>query len=141
MKNRTLGRSGIEVSPLGEAGATVYVTGRGPGLEDVTAEISQRGGRGIAVRCDHADDAQVKAVFGRIQAELARRPHDGSAPAGPYHPYHDLHEPGQHRRKMARQCVLRHRQERHQPHGPGYGPQPAPAQCGGHGCFTGFHAH
>jgi NAD(P)-dependent dehydrogenase (short-subunit alcohol dehydrogenase family) len=49
---------------LGEAGATVYVTGRStrggtrteelPGtIEDTAEEVTARGGKGIAVRCDH----------------------------------------------------------------------------------------
>src|SRR5947209_1600472 len=54
---------------LGEAGATVYVTGRttrekpadvGGTIEDTADEVTRRGGRGIAVRCDHADDTQVE---------------------------------------------------------------------------------
>lgn len=56
---------------LGAANATVYVTGRtvrggprpGDGaagtVDGVAEEVTQRGGRGIAVPCDHADDAQV----------------------------------------------------------------------------------
>src|SRR5438105_4131733 len=65
---------------LGEAGATVYVTGRTveegtsaaklPGTIGQTAqEVTTLGGRGIALRCDHTDDAQVQAVFAQIQAE------------------------------------------------------------------------
>jgi NAD(P)-dependent dehydrogenase (short-subunit alcohol dehydrogenase family) len=68
---------------LGEAGATVYVTGRTvlegqaavdlPGTIDATAaEVSRLGGTGIAVRCDHRDDRQVEEVFRRIQAEQGR---------------------------------------------------------------------
>jgi NAD(P)-dependent dehydrogenase (short-subunit alcohol dehydrogenase family) len=68
---------------LGEEGATVYVTGRSvrgepttlgrPGTIDDTAEqVTARGGRGIAIRCDHTDDAQVDAVFGRIRGEQGR---------------------------------------------------------------------
>jgi NAD(P)-dependent dehydrogenase (short-subunit alcohol dehydrogenase family) len=68
---------------LGEAGATVYVTGRsvrsapsGPGREgtiDETAEaVNARGGEGIAVRCDHTDDAQVQALFARVRSESGR---------------------------------------------------------------------
>ena len=67
---------------LGEAGVTVYVTGRSdaggtteglPGTISETAEaVSQRGGRGIAVRCDHADDAQVETLFARITQEHGR---------------------------------------------------------------------
>jgi NAD(P)-dependent dehydrogenase (short-subunit alcohol dehydrogenase family) len=65
---------------LGEEGATVYVTGRSvrgepttldrPGTIDDTAdEIAARGGVGIPVRCDHADDAQVESLFERIRAD------------------------------------------------------------------------
>ncbi len=65
---------GIAVS-LGDAGATVYVTGRSlrgkptteglPGTIDDTAdEVTRRGGKGIAVRCDHTSDDDVTALFG-----------------------------------------------------------------------------
>jgi NAD(P)-dependent dehydrogenase (short-subunit alcohol dehydrogenase family) len=68
---------------LGEQGWTVYVTGRSvrgqpatlgrPGTIDATAEqVTGRGGTGIAVRCDHADDRQVTAAFDRIKAEQGR---------------------------------------------------------------------
>jgi NAD(P)-dependent dehydrogenase (short-subunit alcohol dehydrogenase family) len=68
---------------LGEAGATVYVTGRSvrgkpttlgrPGtIDDTAEEITARGGAGIAIRCDHTDDSQVQAVFKRIQDEHGR---------------------------------------------------------------------
>jgi NAD(P)-dependent dehydrogenase (short-subunit alcohol dehydrogenase family) len=68
---------------LGEEGATVYVTGRSvrgepttldrPGTIDDTAdELTARGGTGIAVRCDHTDDAQVEALFERIRSEQGR---------------------------------------------------------------------
>jgi NAD(P)-dependent dehydrogenase (short-subunit alcohol dehydrogenase family) len=68
---------------LGEEGATVYVTGRSvrgepttlgrPGTIDETAEeISARGGSGIAVRCDHSDDAQVESLFEQIRADHGR---------------------------------------------------------------------
>ncbi len=68
---------------LGEEGATVYVTGRSvrgepttlgrPGTIDGTAEeVTARGGTGIAVRCDHTDDAQVEALFDRIRGEQGR---------------------------------------------------------------------
>jgi len=68
---------------LGEEGATVYVTGRSvrgapttlgrPGtIHDTAEELSARGGIGIAVRCDHADDAQVAALFERIRGEHGR---------------------------------------------------------------------
>src|SRR3989442_15038242 len=55
---------------LGDAGATVYFTGRNPAaLESVAAEITKRGGRGIGIACDHVDDGQVEALFKRIQDE------------------------------------------------------------------------
>lgn len=63
---------------LGRQGATVYVTGRSctegdaplPGTVYATAEeVSAAGGTGIAVACDHSDDAQVAALFNRIHEE------------------------------------------------------------------------
>ena len=68
---------------LGAAGATVYVTARSvsggsttdnvPGTVDECArEITSRGGRGIAVQCDHTIDSEVAAVFERIRAEQGR---------------------------------------------------------------------
>lgn len=65
---------------LGEEGATVYVTGRSvrgeptprnlPETIDETAEeITARGGVGIPVRCDHTVDAEVEALFERVQKE------------------------------------------------------------------------
>jgi NAD(P)-dependent dehydrogenase (short-subunit alcohol dehydrogenase family) len=63
---------------LGEQGATVYVTGRTtaskpgttPGtISEVADSITRAGGVGIAVVCDHADDAQIKALFERVKAE------------------------------------------------------------------------
>jgi NAD(P)-dependent dehydrogenase (short-subunit alcohol dehydrogenase family) len=68
---------------LGEAGATVFVTGRSsqglpttenlPGTVDETAAlVSQRSGTGIPVRCDHTDDQQVETLFQRIRDEHGR---------------------------------------------------------------------
>jgi NAD(P)-dependent dehydrogenase (short-subunit alcohol dehydrogenase family) len=68
---------------LGEAGATVYVTGRtlqpgaGPGglggtLFDAAEAVTAAGGQGIAAPCDHTDDEQVRALFARIEAEQGR---------------------------------------------------------------------
>jgi NAD(P)-dependent dehydrogenase (short-subunit alcohol dehydrogenase family) len=68
---------------LGEAGATVYVTGRsvrgaasgpgGDGTIDETAEaVVHRGGTGIAVRCDHTDDDDVRSLFERVRRERGR---------------------------------------------------------------------
>jgi dehydrogenase/reductase SDR family protein 1 len=58
---------------LGEAGATVYVTGRDEArLAETVAEIDGLGGRGHAARCEHTDDAQVESVFRRVRAEQGR---------------------------------------------------------------------
>ncbi len=60
---------------LGSLGATVYVTGRTVQAEDnplggtvsaTAAEIDELGGVGIAVRCDHGNDDDVKALFDQI---------------------------------------------------------------------------
>ena len=68
---------------LGEAGAIVYVTGRsvrgGPRTEDLpgtidetAAEVTARGGVGIPIRCDHAVDGDVEALFARVRSERGR---------------------------------------------------------------------
>lgn len=68
---------------LGEAGATVYVTGRsvrGGGstedmrgtIDDTAEEVTSRGGTGIPLRCDHTDESDVKALFERVSAEQGR---------------------------------------------------------------------
>ena len=68
---------------LGEAGATVYVTGRTmeeghgpeglPGtIQTTAAEVSALGGRGIALLCDHRDDKQTQAVLDRVAADSSR---------------------------------------------------------------------
>jgi NAD(P)-dependent dehydrogenase (short-subunit alcohol dehydrogenase family) len=66
---------------LGSEGATVYVTGRTvtpgshplPGTVSETAEaINGRGGKGVAVQVDHADDEQVAALFDRVRDEVGR---------------------------------------------------------------------
>ncbi|MGN7471684.1 SDR family oxidoreductase [Brevibacillus sp. SAFN-007a] len=65
---------------LGEAGATVYVTGRSvrgqqsdlgrPETIEETAElVTASGGVGIPVRVDHSQEDEVKALFERIKAE------------------------------------------------------------------------
>ena len=77
--SRGAGR-GIAVA-LGGHGCTVYVTGRSekvgdatlPGTIYETAEaVTAAGGRGIAVRVDHADDDQVEALFERVGREQGR---------------------------------------------------------------------
>src|SRR5262245_33589266 len=67
---------------LGEAGATVYVTGRSdeasrteapPGtVRDTAAAVTQRGGQGVPVRCNHKADDQVEALFVRVRQEQGR---------------------------------------------------------------------
>lgn len=70
---------------LAEQGATVYITGRTvnpgdyylPGTVGQTAsECNERGahsgGKGIAVACDHGDDAQVSALFEQVRREQGR---------------------------------------------------------------------
>jgi NAD(P)-dependent dehydrogenase (short-subunit alcohol dehydrogenase family) len=66
---------------LGSQGCTVYVTGRSeregdaavPGTIHATAaEVTALGGTGIAVRCDHGDDAQVAELFARVESEQGR---------------------------------------------------------------------
>jgi len=67
---------------LGEAGAIVYVTGRSdasgtteglPGtVSDTADEVTERGGQGIAVRCDHTADTEVEALFARVRQEQGR---------------------------------------------------------------------
>lgn len=68
---------GIAVE-LGAAGATVYCTGRSvrgkttgrPETIDETATlVSEAGGKGIAIRADHTQSDQVKALFERIASE------------------------------------------------------------------------
>lgn len=71
---------GIAVA-LGEAGATVYCTGRSvaghttgrPETIDETAElVAAAGGRGHAVRVDHTVPTEVEALLARIERDEAR---------------------------------------------------------------------
>ncbi|AFY46675.1 dehydrogenase of unknown specificity, short-chain alcohol dehydrogenase like protein [Nostoc sp. PCC 7524] len=66
---------------LGEAGATVYITGRrldsnsassenvGGSLSETQSAVTQAGGLCIPVQVDHSDDEQVRILFERIQDE------------------------------------------------------------------------
>jgi NAD(P)-dependent dehydrogenase (short-subunit alcohol dehydrogenase family) len=76
------GGRGIAIG-LGEAGATVYVTGRStrgsrsevdrPETIEETAElVTAAGGEGIAVAVDHLEPAQVAALAARIEAGHGR---------------------------------------------------------------------
>ncbi|MBC7879336.1 MAG: SDR family NAD(P)-dependent oxidoreductase [Anaerolineales bacterium] len=62
---------------LGEAGATVYVTGRttknktdveklGGTVYQTAEEVTNMGGKGIAVPCDHREDEQTEKVFKQV---------------------------------------------------------------------------
>ncbi len=68
---------------LGEAGATVYCTGRSTRerrseydrpetIEETAEQVSAAGGIGIAVAVDHLEAAQVEALVHRIDAEHER---------------------------------------------------------------------
>ena len=76
------GGRGIAVA-LGEAGATVYATGRStrerrseidrPETIEETAElVTEAGGEGIAAAVDHLEPDQVAALVGRIEADHGR---------------------------------------------------------------------
>lgn len=66
---------------LGQAGMTVYVTGRslaadespyGGTVSETADLINKAGGKGIAVAVDHADDAAVASLFERVRQERGR---------------------------------------------------------------------
>jgi NAD(P)-dependent dehydrogenase (short-subunit alcohol dehydrogenase family) len=76
--SRGIGK-GIALS-LGDVGATVYVTGRSvggakpsdnaPGSVEETADlVTERGGLGVAVRCDHTNHADINALMQRVRKE------------------------------------------------------------------------
>ncbi|XP_021379336.1 dehydrogenase/reductase SDR family member 1-like [Mizuhopecten yessoensis] len=64
---------------LGEAGATVYITGRtlvaakdskvGGSLTDTAREIEERGGKCIPVQCDHTKDEEIQQLFDKVKRE------------------------------------------------------------------------
>src|SRR5262245_44978791 len=68
---------------LGEAGATVYCTGRSvkgrpspykrrETIDETAAMINEAGGMAIAVRVDHTIESEVKALFKRIDRKHGR---------------------------------------------------------------------
>lgn len=77
--SRGLGK-GVALA-LGDAGATVYITGRSveegqaplPGTILATAQdVKERGGEGIALPCDHRDDDAVREAIAKIGEEQGR---------------------------------------------------------------------
>lgn len=69
---------------LGEAGATVYCTGRSirnqpsdknrtETIEETSEMVTGRGGVGISVRVDHSDPEQVKRLFEQVRQEQSGR--------------------------------------------------------------------
>ncbi|XP_033753664.1 dehydrogenase/reductase SDR family member 1-like [Pecten maximus] len=64
---------------LGEAGATLYITGRtlvstkesvvGGSLTDTAREIEERGGKCIPVQCDHTKDEDIQQLFDKVKRE------------------------------------------------------------------------
>jgi len=86
---------------LGEAGATVYITGRTieegsnvralPGsIYQTAAEVEKLGGKCVAIRCDHRKDDAVKGVFQRIRAEQDRLDILVNNVWGSYESYYDV---------------------------------------------------
>lgn len=66
---------------LGASGTTVYVTGRstkershplGGTVQETAQAVTDAGGHGIAVSCDHSDDDQTRRVFEQIGDEQGR---------------------------------------------------------------------
>lgn len=77
--SRGAGR-GIAIA-LGSHGYTVYVTGRtqaagesalGGTIHDTAAAVTAAGGKGVAVRVDHRDDAETAALFERVRRDEGR---------------------------------------------------------------------
>jgi dehydrogenase/reductase SDR family member 1 len=68
---------------LGEADATVYVTGRtikdktdadklGGTVFETAEAVTAIGGKGVAIQCDHREDSQVEEVFKEVAKESKR---------------------------------------------------------------------
>ena len=77
--SRGVGR-GIAIA-LGSHGYTVYVTGRtrrtgesswGGTIHDTAAAVTAAGGKGVAVRVDHRNDAEAAALFERVRRDEGR---------------------------------------------------------------------
>ena len=70
--SRGIGK-GIAIA-LGEQGCTVYVTGRTTGdgeltIDTTALQVTEAGGEGRAVRCDHGSDDEIAGLFSRIKDE------------------------------------------------------------------------
>ena len=69
---------------LGKAGATVYVTGRSVSgsqtrsdlphttIDETARLVTEAGGRGIPVRCDHSNDRDIQALFEQVEQEVGQ---------------------------------------------------------------------
>ena len=71
--SRGIGK-GIAIA-LGEQGCTVYVTGRTTGdgertIDTTAREVTEAGGEGRAIQCDHGNDEQIEALFRQIGEEV-----------------------------------------------------------------------
>lgn len=71
--SRGIGK-GIAIA-LGEQGCIVYVTGRTTGdgertIDTTARQVTEAGGEGRAIQCDHGDDAQIEALFKQIRKEV-----------------------------------------------------------------------
>jgi NAD(P)-dependent dehydrogenase (short-subunit alcohol dehydrogenase family) len=67
---------------LGECGATVITTGRSMAgkttdnrpetVEETAKLVTERGGQGVAIHCDHSNAAEVKNLFERVIKDYGR---------------------------------------------------------------------
>ncbi|KAF8364237.1 hypothetical protein PRIPAC_91160, partial [Pristionchus pacificus] len=84
--SRGIGR-GIALQ-LGQAGATVFITGRAPAksfaashadfahlpsLEQTKKDIEARGGKAVALYCDHSDAKEIEQLFKKIDGQTQGR--------------------------------------------------------------------
>ncbi len=62
---------------LGEWGCTVFVTGRTSGagprtIESAAKLVTEAGGEGIPIQCDHGDDEQIAALFETVAGQAGK---------------------------------------------------------------------
>ena len=60
---------------LGELGCTVYITGRTTGdgeltIDTAARQVTEAGGEGRAIQCDHGNDEEIAALFAKIGEEV-----------------------------------------------------------------------